>query len=510
MTPERRSKIKSPAELAKLIKQFKSQGKKIVLSHGSFDVIHHGHLCYLNEAKKLGDIHVVSLVSDRFIKKGLVRPIFRQKVRADSVTSLESVDYLVFCDNIGPWDLIKKLKPDVYVKGEDSAVQLENPKSGVSMDKKTIESVGGTFSVTKAIPVHSIDISNSFNKGLTEESILFVGSFRKKYNAADVITEIEKLKKMKVLVVGETIVDEYRYVAPLGKPAKSHVISAHYLRKEEFAGGISACANHLAGIVGQVDMITYLGEKNSRENFIRGKLKSNVRPTFFYCPDQPTIIKRRFVDHSYYSKFFEEYEFNKNYLSVDVENKVASFLNGKIKDYDLVLVVDYGHGFLSKKLIDIIVSKAKFLAVNTQTNSGNAGFNYITKYPRADYVCVDEMEARLAMQDEVGSVAHIIRKLYRKLGAKYIVITMAKAGAVSYGGNGDVKIVPSFATKVTDTVGSGDAFLSVSAPCAAAGFTAETLSFIGNLASAVAVDIIGNKSAVEREEIFRRIGYLLD
>lgn len=510
MTPERRSKIKSPAELVKLIKQFKIYGKKIVLSHGSFDVIHHGHLCYLNEAKKLGDIHIVSVVSDRFIKKGLVQPIFNQKIRANSIASLESVDFVVSCDNIGPWDLIRCLKPDVYVKGEDSAVQLENPKSGVSRDKQAIESVGGIFSITKAIPIHSIDISNSFNGGLSREANDFIDSLRRKYNAADIITEIEKLKKMKVLVIGETIIDEYRYMAPLGKPAKSHVVSAQYLQKEEFAGGISACANHIAGIVGQVDLVTYLGSDNPRESFIRGKLKPNVKPMFFYCPGQPTIIKRRFVDHAYYSKFFEEYEFNKNYLPLNVEKKVADFLNKKIKDYDLVLVVDYGHGFLSKKLIDIIVSKANFLAVNTQTNSGNAGFNYITKYPRADYICIDEMESRLALQDEVSGIDEILKKLYKKHGTKYMVITMAKSGAMSYDGNGTLKTVPSFATKITDTVGSGDAFLSISAPCAAFGFPIDFISFIGSLASAVAVDIIGNKSAVEREEIFRRIGYLLD
>src|SRR3989338_1555373 len=505
-----RTKIKPASELAKLIKRFKVQGKKVVLSHGSFDVIHHGHFYYLNEAKKHGDIHVVSVVSDLFIKKGLARPIFNQKMRLGSIASLNSVDYVVLCDNTGPWDLIKQLKPDIYVKGEDSVAQLENPKSGVSKDKRTIESVGGTFSLTKAIPIHSIDISNSFNGGLSQEAASFVNSFRKKYNVADIIIEIEKLKKMKVLVIGETIIDEYRYVAPLGKPAKSHVISAQYLQKEEFAGGISACANHIASIVGQVDMVTYLGSKNSKEKFIRKKLKSNVKPYFFYCPDQPTIVKRRFVDHAYFSKFFEEYEFNKNYLPLDVEKRVASFLNSKSKHYDLVLVVDYGHGFLSKKLIDIIISKAKFLAVNTQTNSGNAGFNYITKYPKADYVCVDETEARLALQDETGNIDAILKKLHRNLKTKYMIITMARRGAIGNDGNGSLKVVPSLATQITDTVGSGDAFLSISAPCAAAGFPAEFVSFLGSIASAIAVDIIGNKTSVEREEIFRRIGYLLE
>lgn len=503
-------KIKSVGELTAIIKELKTQGKKVVLSHGSFDVIHYGHLYYINKAKELGDVLIVSVVSDRFIKKGLVKPIFNQKIRTSHLALISCIDYIVICDNIGPWNLIKKLRPNIYAKGEDAAPQLDNPKSGVSKDKRTIESIGGKFSVTKAIPIHTMDISNSYNSNLTREAVLFASSFQKKYNTADIITEIEKLKKLKVMVIGETIIDEYRYVSPLGKPAKSHVIAAQYLRKEEFAGGILACANHVASIVDHVDLVTYLGEKNSKDKFIRGQLKPNIKPTFFYCPDQPTIIKRRFVDHTYYSKFFEEYEFSKNYLPENVEKNIENFLKSKIKNYDLIIVVDYGHGFLSKRLINLIASRAKFLAVNTQTNSGNAGFNYITKYPEADYICVDEMEARLALQDDIGNIDMVLKKLYKQMGVKYMIITLARRGSIGYDGNGNFKLIPSFATKITDTVGSGDAFLSISAPCAAAGLPMEFISFVGSIASAIAVDIIGNKTSVEREELFRRIGYLLD
>ena len=116
----------------------------------------------------------------------------------------------------------------------------------------------------------------------------------------------------------------------------------------------------------------------------------------------------------------------------------------------------------------------------------------------------------LILEDDLETLSIILKKLHKNLGAKYMIITLARRGAIGYDGNGSLKIVPSFATQITDTVGSGDAFLSVSAPCAAAGFSAEFVSFLGSIASAIAVDIVGNKSAVERDEIFRRIGYLLE
>lgn len=158
-------KIKTLRELDYIAKKIKAQNKKIVLAHGVFDLIHWSHIHYLKEAKKLGDILVVSLVDDKFIGKSEVvkRPLlFKEGVRAAWLAELETVDFVVLAKDAGPWKVIRTIKPDFYAKGEDSKKRLKNKDSGLQKDKIEVEKFGGKLVFTKSLPIHSTDILKSF------------------------------------------------------------------------------------------------------------------------------------------------------------------------------------------------------------------------------------------------------------------------------------------------------------------------------------------------------------
>jgi rfaE bifunctional protein nucleotidyltransferase chain/domain len=113
-------KIVSRNELIKDAGLLKARGKRIVFTNGCFDIIHIGHVRYLEEARSLGDVLIVGLNSDRsvsILKTG--RPINPQGQRAEVLAALEMVDYVTVFDEETPYDLIKLLKPDVLVKGGD-------------------------------------------------------------------------------------------------------------------------------------------------------------------------------------------------------------------------------------------------------------------------------------------------------------------------------------------------------------------------------------------------------
>jgi len=115
-----KNKIVNRTDLKDLISQFKAQGKKIVFTNGCFDIIHIGHIHYLQEAKRLGDILVIGLNSDNSvssIKPG--RPVIPEGQRAEVLSALGMVDYVTVFDEDTPYELIKELKPDVLVKGAD-------------------------------------------------------------------------------------------------------------------------------------------------------------------------------------------------------------------------------------------------------------------------------------------------------------------------------------------------------------------------------------------------------
>jgi len=87
-------------------------------------------------------------------------------------------------------------------------------------------------------------------------------------------------------------------------------------------------------------------------------------------------------------------------LTDDLQQEFDRTIGSTAGDYDLVIVADFGHGLLRPSSIDKLTASARFLAVNTQSNSANLGYNLITKYPRADYICIDAAEAHLAVSDE--------------------------------------------------------------------------------------------------------------
>ncbi len=155
-------------------------------------------------------------------------------------------------------------------------------------------------------------------------------------------------------MVGETIIDEYHYVESMQKSPKELLVTTRFVREEHFAGGILACANHAAGFCRQVDIVTVLGQRDSREAFIRRQLKPNVAPRFFYREDTGTIVKRRYVERAFLNKMFEVSFLDEGDLPLSVTRAVEEHLARMLPEYDLVIVADYGHGFLNRDLIRML------------------------------------------------------------------------------------------------------------------------------------------------------------
>ena len=124
-----KSKIKSSKKLARTLYALRSKGKKIVFTNGCFDIIHVGHVDYLSRARRLGDILVVGLNSDSSVRKikGKNRPINKESDRAKVLSSLYFVDYITIFNETTPENLIKKVRPDILVKGSDWKARRYSP-----------------------------------------------------------------------------------------------------------------------------------------------------------------------------------------------------------------------------------------------------------------------------------------------------------------------------------------------------------------------------------------------
>ncbi|MCK4819117.1 adenylyltransferase/cytidyltransferase family protein, partial [bacterium] len=298
-------KIKTVSALAKIVANLKKKGKKIVQCHGVFDLIHLGHIRHFNLAKKEGDILVVTITGDKYVKRGPGRPIFNEHLRAEALASLAVTDFVCIVNSSVATESIKTLKPDVYAKGLDYKEKEKDITGKIYEEEETVKSVGGRLSFTNDITFSSSKLINDYLDVYSPRTVKYLKAIAKRYSIDFIIEKLHSLKNLKVLVIGDAIIDQYHYCSPMGKSSKEHLIANRYISEESFAGGSLATANNVASVCGKVDLLTALGEKDSFEDFIRSLLSPNVNPVFFYRPEMGTIIKRRFVSEGTNRKLFE-------------------------------------------------------------------------------------------------------------------------------------------------------------------------------------------------------------
>jgi bifunctional ADP-heptose synthase (sugar kinase/adenylyltransferase) len=277
-----------------------------------------------------------------------------------------------------------------------------------------------------------------------------------------VLELIEVVAEDRVLFIGDSIVDEYHYVSPLGKSAKENLIPVRFKSREVFDGGVDAAAKHAKSFVGEV-VIGSCG---------------------------PATRKVRFVDETYLRKGYE----------VHYQDGHGGRPWPMGDEFDCIVVTDFGHGEIASNHSTFAFEKGGvFVAVSAQTNSANHGFNLITKYDRADYIVIDEPEARLAAQDRDSPLADVIVKLAEGRSRKFIV-THGRHGAWGWEEGRGVFFQPSFSERPVDTMGAGDAFFAVTAPMAKYG-TIEDLLVIGHAAGTLKTQIVGHRKPVEKKEL---------
>lgn len=350
---------------------------------------------------------------------------------------------------------------------------------------------------------------NASLKELSPHARDFLANLTKQHDTARVLEVFDRLRQLDVLVVGEAIIDEYQYCHAIGKSSKSPTLVVKAEGEERFAGGVLAIANNVAGFCRKVTVLSQLGEHKNHEEFIRAQLRDNVEPVFLYRHDSPTIVKRRFIESYFFAKMFEVYEINDGLLQPRDNQALCEQLTTHAAAHDLTIVADFGHSMLTPEAVDILCNRAKYLAVNTQANAGSLGYHRISKYPRADYLCVAENEMRMEAGDMQGDLHGIVRQV--AAGDKYrrVVTTCGNQGAVCYTPDQQMVDVPALATKVTDRVGAGDAFLSLSAPCSYTGVPMELVGFLGNVAGAEAVATVGHRNYLDAEGVKRHVEALL-
>jgi len=503
-------KIVSIEVLGKIVSKQKAKGKKVVLCHGVFDLLHLGHINHFQEAKKYGDILVVTVTSDQYVNKGPNRPAFAAQDRLRALASLNSIDYVAL--SISPTAVlaIEKIKPNIYCKGPDYSANKNDITGEIKNEIYSLKKTGGRIIYTKGRTFSSSHLINKFIRKDSKTKKEIISKIKNKYSFNQIKQLIEKFKKIKVLVIGEVIIDQYFFCEAMGKSGKEPVLALKYIKEEQYLGGSGAICRHLSQFCDKISLLSMVGEKDEYIKDIKKSLPKNVKFQYIKKKNSPTIVKKRFLDNITFNKVLGVHTINDDLLTKFDEKKFTKLLKKLLPKHDLVITSDYGHGLISNANAKLISKKSKYLALNAQINSANIGYHSMRNYKNINCVIINENEIRHELRDKNSNIKILMKKLSKEQKIKNLVVTRGTRGALLYDkSKNKFNNCEAYANNAVDKIGAGDAMLSIIALFFKSGIKKELSLLGGSLAAAQSADTMGNKEPVNKTKIIKTLEHML-
>ncbi len=485
----------------------RAEGKRIVQCHGTFDLIHPGHIIHLEEAKALGDTLVVTVTAEQFVNKGPGRPHFNDQLRARSLAALGCVDHVVLIPYPAAVEAIECVKPNVYCKGKE----YENPESDVTGsirdDVRTVEKHGGKVRFIGSVVYSSTRLLNQNFAHIDEPIKDYCKEIAKSYTPGKLREIVDDFYDTRVLIIGDIIFDRYSNVTVQGLTSKNRIISGRFLDEETQAGGALAVFRHLKEFCANVRLVSLVGTESFVDTHIRDYIAPEedgiIRDESF-----TTIVKQRFVEPTAEGKELGKL-FSINIIDSEppkesTQRAVLERIDHDIKEFDFVLVADFGHGLMQREIRESVQAKAQFLALNCQTNSNNHGFNIISRqYEKADCFSLDQQELQLACGHRHLDYLAELGKLRSQFNAQSAWLTRGAVETLGVQEGEEPAICKPLETVVTDTIGAGDAFFSVASLAAYRNLPVNLSTLLGQLAGAQAVKIVGNSRPISKAVLLK-------
>ena len=487
--------------------KLRTAGKTIVQCHGTFDLLHPGHVHHLEEARELGDLLVVTVTGEKFVNKGPGRPFFNDQLRTRSLAALACVNYVVVVPHTTAVEAIECVKPAIYCKGKEYEDPSADVTGNIGDDVVTVKKFGGKIRYIGSVVFSSTKLINNFFDHIAAPVKTFCRNLSHTVSPKDFREAVDGFANLKVLLIGDLIFDRYSTVKMQGLTSKNRIISGRFLSEDTQSGGALAIYRHLKQFCKNVKFLSLVGT----EPWVNPILKSQISQGEDWVirdPNFTTIIKQRFVEPLATGKELAKL-FAVNYIDAEPPNSktrasLGKRLSEKLSSFDLVIVADFGHGLMQREHRMLVQELSRFMSLNCQTNSNNHGFNIISRqYERADAFSLDEQEMLLSCARRPIECLHELDALRNSFNAKYAWLTRGAVETIGLHESQPPSFCLPLETTVVDTVGAGDAFFSVASLAAARGLPVVLATFIGQLAGAQAVKIVGNQQPISKSALLK-------
>jgi len=461
-------------------------GRSIVFVSGNFNVIHPGHLRLLKFAAEMGQFLVVGVNPDS--NPGVAVPL---ALRLEGVQSLEIVSY-AFALAESPASFIARLKPDFVVKGREHA-ERHNPELAV------VESYGGRLLFSSGeVRFASLDLRRREHASGPLSTLIKPKDFPRRHGLTieGLRSVLPQMRGMRVLVVGDLIVDTYINCDALGMSQEDPTIVVTPIDQRTFIGGAAIVAAHARGLGAEARYITVAG-KDDPAGFARTALACHgVEAQFLVDETRPTTHKQRYRAGG--KTLLRVNHLRHHAIDADLLSQVLDRIEQALPDTDLLLFSDFNYGCLPQPLVDAVVERASergiLMAADSQASSQ---LSDISRFRGMTLITPTEREARLALRDFESGLAVLADRLHRACRARNVVITLGAEGMLVYAPNGSDNTpiydqLPALNTAPKDAAGAGDSLFTATAMALAAGADIWRASYLGALAAACQVGRVGN------------------
>lgn len=467
---------------------------KKVFVYGDFNILHPGHLRLLKFAKESGDHLTVGVNSDHFSSnKGIA-----QDVRLESIKATSYVDE-AFILEVGAVEYIEKNKPNIVVKGKEFASKYNH-------ELDIIKSYGGKLLFSSGeIGFSSMDLLKKeffISDYKVNHSFSYID--RHQFKLQDLKNIVDKFSNLNVLVIGDTIVDEYITCEPLGMSQEDPTIVVSPLASNKFIGGAAIVASHAATLGANVKFFSVVGDDENQE-YIQSGLEELGIDVFLYTDTtRPTTLKQRFRASS--KTLLRVNHLKQHAISSDIENMLLNDLTNQLSEIDIIIFSDFSYGVLTKTMIENIsklgLENSILMAADSQSSSQVGD---ISKFKDMTLVTPTEREIRLSLNDFESGLVVLSDKLSQVSHSKYVFTTLGAEGMMIYNTQKDKLLtdnINALGNVVKDVSGAGDSLLTCSAMALSVGANIWEAAYLGSLASAIQVSRVGNVP-IKKEEILK-------
>jgi len=466
-------------------------GKTVVFVSGNFNIVHPGHLRLLQFAKECGDFLVVGVNAE-----GTLGATIPEEMRLEGVRAISLVDFALLLRE-PPEAFIARLKPAVVVKGKEYE-DRDNP------EQEAITACGGKLLFGSGeVRFSSLDLLRREYLETDFSSIVKPTEYaaRHGFRVSDLKSALARLARVKVLVVGDLIVDEYVTCEPLGMSQEDPTIVVTPIETRRFVGGAGIVAAHARGLGAQVHFVSVCGEDEAAD-YARGALGGfGVSANLIPDASRPTTLKRRYRAAS--KTLLRVSQLRQHDVSGEIAESIHANAIERLRDVDVLVFSDFNYGCLPQELVEKLINEAERCNVMVVADSqASSQISDVSRFRNAALITPTEREARLALRDFSSGLVVLAETLSRRANSRNVVVTLGAEGLLISArehGESFTDRLPAFNTAPRDPAGAGDSLLASASLALASGIDIWQSIYLGALAAACQVSRLGNTPLTQQD-----------